>query len=230
MSDAVSADAGPDGADLDREGFGERRGSRGRGAGNRARSGRGSAKGYGRSEADSERAAARAARAEEAMEADPEAVARTIVLQKLTAQSRTRGELAKALKAKDVPEEAAANVLDRMESVGLVNDAEFANDWVSSRQARRHLSKGALRRELTTKGVDRDDIDAALEQVGVEDEYAAAKELAEKKLRSMSSLDRPVQYRRLAGALARRGFGSGVTSQVLAEVLNADPDPDESGA
>lgn len=156
-------------------------------------------------------------------EADPEAVAREIVLRKLTAQSRSRGELAKALAQRKVPEEAAAAVLDRFEEVGLVDDSAFAESWVRSRQSRRHLSKRVLRQELVRKGVGREEIDNALDQVDPDDEYQAAKELAVKKVRTMSGLDRAVKYRRLAGALGRRGFGPGTISQVLSEVLDADP-------
>ena len=157
-------------------------------------------------------------------DADPETVARTIVLRKLAAQARTRHELARALASRDVPEEVAEQVLDRMESVGLVDDAAFARDWVESRQQRRHLSKSALRRELQTKGVDRDRIDRAVADVESDDELAAAETLAAKKLRTMGGLAREVQYRRLAGVLARRGFGSGVTSTVLSRVLDPHQD------
>jgi regulatory protein len=157
-------------------------------------------------------------------DADPEAMAREIVLRKLTAQARSRSELAKALKQRAVPEDAASAVLDRMEEVGLVDDAAFADAWVRSRQSRRHLSRRALRQELVRKGVERDDIDNALEQVGSDDEYESAKALAAKKARGMSGLDRQVQYRRLAGALARRGFSSGVSGRVLQEVLDASGD------
>jgi regulatory protein len=157
-------------------------------------------------------------------DADPESVARTIVLRKLAAQARTRHELAKALASRDVPEDVAEQVLDRMEFVGLVDDAAFARDWVESRQQRRHLSKAALRRELQDKGVDRDQIDQAVAGVQSGDELDAAEALAVKKLRTMTGLDREVQYRRLAGVLARRGFGSGVTSTVLSRVLDPQQD------
>lgn len=154
------------------------------------------------------------------LEADPEGVARTIVLRKLAAQARTRHELAVALAAREVPEDVAEAVLDRMEAVGLVDDRTFARDWVESRQQRRHLSRSALRRELQTKGVDRDQIDEALTEVEADDEVEAALALASKKLRSLVGLERDVQYRRLAGALARRGFNGGVTSAVLSQVLD----------
>jgi regulatory protein len=160
----------------------------------------------------------------EGPDADPEAIAREIVLRKLTAQARSRSELAKALKQRSVPDDAANAVLDRMEEVGLVDDTAFADAWVRSRQSRRQLSKRVLRQELVRKGVDRDDIDQALEQVAPDDEYEAAKALAEKKLRAMATLDTQVRYRRIAGALARRGFSSGLSSRVLSEVLDAGTD------
>ncbi|MGI8457066.1 MAG: regulatory protein RecX [Propionibacteriaceae bacterium] len=153
-------------------------------------------------------------------------MARTIVLTKLTGQARSRGELEKALQRRNVSDEVASSVLDRMSEVGLVDDAAFANDWVESRQSRRHLSSRVLRQELMTKGVDRDEIDAALEQVSPEAEYDAALALAEKKIRSMSGLEPAVRRRRLAGALARRGFNSGVTARVLSEVLSGHPEDD----
>jgi regulatory protein len=103
--------------------------------------------------------------------------------------------------------------------VGLVNDAAFAEAWVESRQRRRHLSRPALRRELQVKGVDRDEIDAALESVDFGDELAAARDLARRKHAPIATLDYPVRYRRLAGALSRRGFGSAIVTQVLREVL-----------
>ncbi|HEY5822415.1 MAG TPA: regulatory protein RecX [Propionibacteriaceae bacterium] len=146
-------------------------------------------------------------------------MARGVVLRKLTAQSRTRHELDQALRAKDVPDDVAQEVLDRMEEVGLVDDATFAHDWVESRQQRRQLSRSALRRELQTKGVDRDHIDEALATVDVDDEYQAARALAERRAHSMAGLPRDVAYRRLAGVLARRGFNGELCGRVLAEVL-----------
>ena len=74
------------------------------------------------------------------------------------------------LKIKRVPPEAAEAVLDRFQEVGLVDDGQFAQDWVESRQGRRHLSRSALRREFSAKGVDREEIEAALEPVTSEEE------------------------------------------------------------
>ena len=118
-----------------------------------------------------------------------------------------------------MPPEAAQQVLDRLEAVGLVDDERLARDWVESRQERRHLSRSALRRELQAKGVDRDDIEAALEQVSRDDELRAARSLAGRRLDAMAGLGHDVKRRRVAGALGRRGFSSDVISRVLADVI-----------
>ena len=157
------------------------------------------------------------------LEEDPEELARGIVLRKLAVQARTRVELERALAGRDVPEEAAAVVLDRMTEVGLVDDVTFAHDWVASRQQRRSLSRTALRRELQTKGVDREVIDDALADVEGDDEHRAALDLARRRAAAMGGLPRDVAYRRLGGVLARRGFSSSITTRVLSEVLEGFP-------
>lgn len=133
--------------------------------------------------------------------------------------ARSRSELESALARKRVPVDAAGRVLDRLENAGLIDDQRFARDWVESRQARRHLSRSALRHELQTRGVARELIDIALEDVDREDELRAARELAGKKLGGLANLPPEVQQRRVAGALARRGFSSDIVSRVLADLI-----------
>jgi regulatory protein len=151
--------------------------------------------------------------------ADPEAIARRIALRQLSASARSRGELESTLARKKVPPDAAGRVLDRLEEVGLIDDRRFAQNWVESRQTRRHLSKPALRHELQAKGVAREDIDLALEDIGRDEELRAARMLAGKKLKTTASLPREVQKRRVAGALARRGFSSDIVARVLADLI-----------
>ena len=140
----------------------------------------------------------------EDLDADAESVARTIALRTLTARARTRHELEQSLHAKNVPQAAIDAVLERLEEVGVVNDASFAVDWVTSSQRRRHLSRRVLRRELQAKGVDSTEIDTALDHIDLDAELKAARDLVERKRAAMSGLSRDVQYRRLAGMLSRR--------------------------
>lgn len=146
-------------------------------------------------------------------------------------RARTRQELADTLRRTNVPAEAAEAVLDRMTEVGLINDAELARSWVESRQQRRYLSRTALRHELQRKGVERDVVAEAVDEVSGDDEREAARALAQKKLRSLRGLEATVQRRRMAGALARRGFTADVVAVVLKELRFAgdESDADESG-
>lgn len=148
-------------------------------------------------------------------DADPVEVAKEIALRRLTVRARTRAELGADLARRNVPPEVADEVLDRFEEVGLVNDADFARLWVSGRSG---ASSRRLRDELRAKGVAAEDIEAALGEVDDEADLAAARTFAAKKLRTSGNLDQLVRDRRLVGALARRGFGSGIVAQVLREV------------
>lgn len=147
--------------------------------------------------------------------ADPESVARTILLDQLTGRARSRHELADKLKAKDVPDEVAAQLLDRFEEVGLVDDAAFARTWVSQRQSGKGLAKRALAQELRRKGVDDETVRDALDELDPEAEEEAARLLVRKKLRSLGRVDDQTAARRLVGMLARKGYGSGLAFSVV---------------
>lgn len=153
--------------------------------------------------------------------ADPVGFAREIALRQLTVRQRTRAELQAAMARKNVPEDAAREVLDRFTEVGLLDDAGFARDWVAT-GARRMRGRRVLAQELSAKGVAPELIEAALAQTDPADDQAIALEFARRKLRGMAGLDRQVRYRRLGAALQRRGFGGGVIAQVVRQVLDED--------
>ncbi|WP_308036469.1 regulatory protein RecX [Arthrobacter sp. zg-Y1110] len=156
------------------------------------------------------------------------AEAKAIVLRQLTASPKSRRQLETKLAEKEIPPEAAAAVLDRFEEVQLVDDAEFARLWVRSRSQSKSLARGALRRELTEKGIAPDLAAEALEQVSADDELEAARALARKKLQASADLsDRGVrdkQTRRLVGMLARKGYSPSLGFRVAAEVIGEGRD------
>jgi len=159
--------------------------------------------------------------------ADPESVARTILLSKLTAQPRTRAELAEMLAKKFVPADVAERVLDRFEEVGLIDDAAFARSWVESRQRGRGLARRALAQELRRKGVDNEVAREALDEIDPGDEETAARDLVRRKLRSMGRLDPQARVRRLTGMLARKGYSAGLAYRVVRDELADDETVDE---
>ncbi len=183
--------------------------------------------GRGRTKTFAERAEAKATREAAAaaeVQADPEGVGRTLLLDSLTGQARTRKELADKLAKREVPDEVAAELLDRFTEVGLIDDASYARQWVESRHRSRGLAPRALAQELRRKGVGDDEAKAALEQIGDDDQRVAARALVDKKLRSMRGLDPQVATRRLAGLLARKGYSAGLAFSVVREALGEQDD------
>ncbi len=155
-------------------------------------------------------------------DADPESVARKILLDQLTGRARTRSELADKLGSRNVPDDVAARLLDRFEEVGLIDDAAFAREWVAQRQSGRGLARRALAQELRRKGIEDEVARDALDDVDEEDEVEAARRLVQAKLRSVRSLDRDKAVRRLVGMLARKGHSSSVAFRVVKEELDVD--------
>jgi regulatory protein len=155
--------------------------------------------------------------------ADPVAVAREIALRQLTTRNRSRAELERALAAKGVPPEASAEVLDRFEELRLVDDPGFARQWVESRQ-RAGRSSRVLGHELRAKGVAAETITDALAELDDDADHRAALAFARKRVTGLRNLEPVVRERRLAGALARRGFTPAVIRRVLGEVTGGDTD------
>ncbi|GAA4820685.1 recombination regulator RecX [Streptomyces ziwulingensis] len=158
---------------------------------------------------------------------DPVEQARALCLRLLTGTPRTRKQLADALRKKEIPDEAAEEVLSRFEEVGLINDSAFAEAWVESRHHGRGLARRALARELRTKGVDSTLIDEAVSQLDSEQEEETARELVARKLRSTRGLDRDKRLRRLAGMLARKGYSQGMALKVVRQALEEEGEDTE---
>jgi regulatory protein len=155
-------------------------------------------------------------------EADPESVARKILLDQLTGRARSRADLEKKLAQRKVPTEIATRLLDRFEEVGLVDDAAFAREWVAQRQEGRGLARRALAHELRRKGIDDDVAREALDEIDLDDEVESARLLVQRKLRSVRGLETDKAVRRLVGMLARKGHSSAVAYRVVREELAVD--------
>lgn len=149
---------------------------------------------------------------------DPESAARAIVLRQLTGSAKSRRQLADKLAERGIPADVAGHVLDRFEELQLIDDAAFAEAWVRSRTRTRGLARSAVRRELREKGIADELADAALEQLGDDDELRMARELVEKKARTMPpGLDRDKAVRRLVSMLGRKGYGPSTAFRVVNE-------------
>ena len=154
--------------------------------------------------------------------ADPEQAARAICLRLLTVQPRSRAELAGALAKRGIPDEAAAAVLDRFGEVGLIDDAAFAEAWVSSRHRGRGLARHALQQELHRRGIAAETARAALGTLDDDTQESTARTLVRRRLSATRGLAADVRSRRLLGMLARKGYPAGLAARIVREEIGAE--------
>jgi regulatory protein len=146
-------------------------------------------------------------------------------LRLLTARARTRTELAESLTKRGYPDDVSARVLDRLAQVGLVDDRDFAEQWVRSRRVNAGKGKRALASELRTKGIDDELIADALADIDSAAERARAEQLVADKLRRERLTDESDDAkvaRRLVGMLARRGYGQTLAFDVVKVALASE--------
>jgi regulatory protein len=149
--------------------------------------------------------------------------ARGLCLRLLTVRARTRAELASQLAKRGYPNDVSTRVLDRLADVGLVDDVDFAEQWVHSRRVNAGKGKRALAAELHTKGVDKDVITSVLSDINPDAERDRAEELVRKKLRRENLSDDDLRLRRrLVAMLARRGYGQTMAYDVVSAELAAE--------
>jgi regulatory protein len=129
----------------------------------------------------------------------------------LSYRPRSQAEVSTYLQKRGVPEIQIDIILDRLENVGLVDDAAFARYWVDNRERFRPRGLRGLRYELQTKGIDNEVIDEALASV---DPSASAYRAAGKKAQQLRNLEESVFERRLVEYLARRGFAYDIAQEV----------------
>jgi regulatory protein len=153
--------------------------------------------------------------------------ARTLCLRLLTARARTRAELAERLSKRGYPDDVGERVLDRLAGVGLIDDRDFAEQWVRSRQVNAGKGRRALASELRTKGIEDDVIADALAGIDAGAERTRAEQLVAEKLRRERLADDTDDLkvtRRLVAMLARRGYGQSMAFDVVKVALAGERD------
>lgn len=139
----------------------------------------------------------------------------------LTRRGMSRWELEKTLLSRELDGEVVEAELDRLEGVGLLDDATLAETLVRTQHDRKGLGRGAITAELRRRHIDQEHIDAALEQVDDDDEQSRATELAVKRAGQLSTYDLETVKRRLHGFLSRRGYSSAVVRAAIDEALSS---------
>ena len=151
--------------------------------------------------------------------------AREIVLRRLDRSAAPRAALADLLERKAVDPRIAEEVLDRLEAVGVIDDAAYAARLARTRFAEKGAARRAIAEELRRKGLEESDVAAALDQINSEDENEAALALARKKLISTRHLPWEVRRRRTAAMLGRKGYSRETTLRAIEDALDEERPP-----
>jgi len=128
---------------------------------------------------------------------------------------RSGAEVRKNLEKHGYETEVIEQVLERLRHASLVNDDQFAQTWVDNRSEFRPRGRRLLSMELRQKGLDDETIESAISGL---DEEELATQAARKYQRKLQGLPKPEFRRKLAGFLARRGFGYAVIEPVMERV------------
>lgn len=110
-------------------------------------------------------------------------------------------------------------VVYKLETENLLDDADFAQQWVEARSARK-LGRNRIAQELRRKGISADEAEAALEAIDEDDQLAGAISLVEKAAaRAKPGEDPRKTAQRITAMLARRGYSWDIAREAISHVM-----------
>lgn len=149
--------------------------------------------------------------------------ANNVAIHQLARRGMSRWELEQVLAKREVDERTATAELDRLESIGLVDDAALAVSLVYAMHTRKGAGRTAIESELRRRHLDDIVIADAMSELDADDELERATELATTRARQLSSYSYEVAARRLNGYLARKGYDGDVIRTAVRTALHDHP-------
>ncbi|MEC0265193.1 regulatory protein RecX [Paenibacillus anseongense] len=116
-------------------------------------------------------------------------------------------------------------VIEKLAAQNYLNDEEFAKMWTDSRIISQKKGRNLVRQELQQKGIDKELVKHAMENINQEDEIAGAMKLAQTKWKQTSG-ELFDKKRKTAAFLMRRGYTGAVVTKVLGQ-LSSEPSEDD---
>ena len=142
----------------------------------------------------------------------------------LSHHSWTRRMLQERLE-RDFAPDCVQEVLDRVEELGLVNDADYALRCARDLVYIKHYALARVRQELAHRGIGRNEIEDALVEFEERDESEAIREILQKKY--AEALRQEKGRRRAFSALQRLGYEIGEIKSEMAALVAELPEPEE---
>ena len=138
----------------------------------------------------------------------------------LAARARSKREIEQKLLQAGYRPCTVEMVIYKLQRENLLDDADFARQWVESRQTHK-LGRSRIAQELRRKGVSQEEAEEALSAIDDEDQLAGAIALAEKAAaRIKPGEDVRKASSRIAGMLARRGYSWDIAKQAIQQALS----------
>jgi len=145
------------------------------------------------------------------------------ILNFLSFRARSEYEIDFYMLRKGWPEEVKKAVKGKLFQLKLINDEDFARQWLSSRTNSRLAGRSQVRFELIKKGIDKEIIDRLLtEERSLTTEELLAEKLCLKKLEKLKNLPFPEKKEKLFGLLARRGFSSQTVIKTIDKLIKKE--------
>lgn len=137
----------------------------------------------------------------------------------LAARARSRREVEQNLLQAGYRPCTVEMVLYKLEREHILDDADFARQWVESRSTRK-LGRSRIAQELRRKGISADEAEAALSAIDEEDQLSGAVSLAEKAAARIKPGEDPRKAaNRILAMLARRGYGWDIAREALQQAM-----------
>lgn len=140
----------------------------------------------------------------------------------LAARDRSKREIEQKLLQAGYRPCTVEMVLYKLEREHLLNDANFARQWVEARSTHK-LGKNRIAQELRRKGISAEEAEEALSAIDEEDQLSGAIALAEKAAaRAKPDEDRRKTANRIAAMLARRGYSWDIAREAINQAMDAE--------
>ncbi len=132
-------------------------------------------------------------------------------------RAQTRKQIEEKLTRKKYEPDDIAKTILQLEKANLINDETFAQNYVRDKISIYRRGRWRIVQELRQKGVVKELIDKAIEDISEDDELEAARSLIKGRERQWADLEPQKKYLRSVGLLSRRGFSGKIIKQILSE-------------
>ncbi len=147
--------------------------------------------------------------------------AKNVAIRFLSYRPRSEWEIEKKLSDKEFKSEIIKNTICWLKEENLINDSDFAIQWIRYLIGKKPAGRIKLRNELYKKRIDRKIIDNAIDSFFEqhEDELSLAKQLVRKKQISFQLKNVKIEPAKIISLLKRQGFSNTVMQRIYEECL-----------